>query len=131
VKRFRFKNKLSSVVPYTNKFGNRKVALTTADGTLKFDSNKEYKRYEALLKLQRDNVIKDLRCQVPFELQPAFERDGAKYRQIKYIPDFVYYDNVKQKMIAEDVKGIRTEVYKLKKKLFIYVYGDRYKLLET
>jgi hypothetical protein len=121
----------SRLVPYANKFGNRKVTLTNAEGSIKFDSQKEYKRYEALLKLQRNNFIRDLKCQVPFELQPAFERDGAKYRKIEYIPDFVYYDAVKEKMIAEDVKGIRTEVYKLKKKLFIYVYGDRYKLLET
>ena len=38
--------------------------------------------------------------------------------------DFVYYDLKKQKTIIEDTKGFRTEVYKIKKKIFEYKYPE-------
>ena len=39
---------------------------------------------------------------------------------MEYIADFVYYiNNVK---VVEDVKGIKTEVYKIKKKIFEYKF---------
>lgn len=42
-----------------------------------------------------------------------------------YIADFVYTENGKK--VVEDVKGCRTEVYKLKKKMVLYFHGIKIK----
>ena len=41
-----------------------------------------------------------------------------------YVADFKYYDVNQQRTIVEDTKGYRTEVYKVKKKLFEYKYPE-------
>lgn len=84
---------------------------------IKFDSKKEMNRYKELLLLQRGNVINGLSLQVPFTLI-----EKSKYgRNIRYIADFVYQEN--GETIVEDVKGFKTDVYKLKKRLFEEKYG--------
>lgn len=99
-----------------NKYKNTKI---TIDG-FKFDSKKEAKRYSELLILKKSGVITDLELQKKFELNPGFKgSDGKKYRAITYIADFFYMDNNLGKRIVEDVKGFKTEVYKIKKKLLI------------
>ena len=80
---------------------------------------------EAIKKqMEKDGLIHNLQLQVPFELIPPFEIeiDGKKRkrRRMEYIADFVYYiNNVK---VVEDVKGRKTEVYKIKKKIFEYKF---------
>ena len=65
--------------------------------------------------------IVDIRCQVPFELQPKFSHAGKTIRAIKYIADFVVtYADGKQKVI--DVKGFRTKDYTIKMKMLLYKY---------
>jgi hypothetical protein len=100
------------------KYHSRKAIV---DG-IKFDSLKEAKRYNELKILEKANEITELRLQVKFELQPSFKKEGKTYRKIEYIADFTYYDNKLNKYIVEDTKGYKTEVYKLKKKLFEYKY---------
>lgn len=103
------------------KYRNKKI---TIDG-ITFDSIKESKRYNDLKMLQRANIIKELELQKVFELQPKFiNNNGQHIRAITYIADFFYYDNEKKMYIVEDTKGYRTEVYKIKKKLFEYVYPN-------
>jgi hypothetical protein len=70
--------------------------------------------------LERAGVIKELKLQPKFLLQEGFERDGKKYRAIFYIADFEYIKDGKR--IVEDVKGMKTDVYKLKKKMFLKKY---------
>ena len=103
-----------------NKYHNKKVIFDN----IVFDSKKEKKRYYELSLLQRANEIKDLELQVEYELQPAFKKNGISYRKISYIADFKYFDNKLNKWIVEDTKGFRTDVYKIKKKLFEYKYPD-------
>lgn len=91
---------------------------TVVDG-IEFDSAKEAKRYAKLREMEEAGEIQDLRLQVPFELLPSFECDGVKYRGMRYIADFVYYRDGKQ--VVEDVKGVKTPEYKLKKKLMAYI----------
>lgn len=91
---------------------------TTIDG-IEFDSAKEAKRYTKLRAMEEDGEIQGLRLQVPFELLPSFECDGVKYRGMRYVADFVYYRDGKQ--IVEDVKGVKTAEYKMKKKLMAYI----------
>lgn len=65
--------------------------------------------------------ITELRLQVPFELIPTTKLNGETFRSIKYIADFVYKDKDGSE-IVEDAKGMKTDVYKMKKKLMAYVH---------
>lgn len=103
-----------------SKYKNKKV---TVNGKV-FDSKKEAKRYCELIKLEQAGLIKDLETQKKFLLLDTFRKNGKIYKQINYYADFVYYNIYEKKTIVEDVKGYRTEVYKIKKKLFEYKYPD-------
>nr|DAZ56827.1 MAG TPA: Endonuclease [Caudoviricetes sp.] len=108
-----------------SKFNAKK---TVVDG-ITFDSRKEAKRYVALRDLERAGKIRCLRRQVRFELLPAFDVDGKHYRPTTYVADFVYTDAKSGKEIVEDVKGVRTDVYRLKSKMFAHKFGVS--ILET
>lgn len=88
--------------------------------TLKFDSNKELEYYFIFKDKQKRGEITDLERQVSIEIQPSFiTPSGEKIRAITYIADFTYYDRGGFKHYI-DVKGFKTEVYKLKYKLLAY-----------
>lgn len=93
---------------------------TTVNG-ITFDSRREAYRYLALKSMEEDGAIEDLRRQVRYELVPAFDADGRHYRPVYYVADFAYVEDGKE--VVEDVKGMRTDVYRLKSKLFAYRYG--------
>lgn len=93
---------------------------TTVDG-ITFDSRREADRYLVLKSMEDDGAIEDLRRQVRYELVPAFDVDGRHYRSVCYVADFVYVEDGKE--VVEDVKGMRTDVYRLKSKLFARRYG--------
>ena len=95
---------------------------TVVDG-ITFDSRKEADRYIVLKGMEEDGTIGDLRRQVRYELIPAFDVDGKHYRPVFYVADFVYVDKGTGKTVVEDVKGVMTDVYKLKSKLFARRYG--------
>lgn len=101
------------------KYHSKKIEV---DG-LTFDSKKEAKRYQELKLLERAGLITNLKLQPRYELQPAFKKNGHSIRKIEYVADFEYQKN--GETIIEDVKGYKTEAYKLKKKLFEYEYPDR------
>lgn len=94
---------------------------TEIDG-IKFDSKKEAKRYIALRELEKKGNIEKLMLQPRFLLQEGFRKNGKAYRKIEYVADFMYEQD--GKLIIEDVKGIKTDVYKLKQKLFEKRYQD-------
>lgn len=100
-----------------NKFNARK---TTVDG-IEFDSAKEAKRYTKLRDMQEAGEISNLQRQVRVELIPPFDCDGKHFRGIYYVADFAYTDSGGNE-IWEDVKGVLTDVYKLKRKLVAYRY---------
>lgn len=98
-----------------NKYHNRK--------TKGFDSAKEWRRNQELEALQRAGEISELNRQVPFVLMPSYTisdettKQGFRtVREIRYIADFTYRlkDGTR---IIEDVKGMQTEVFKIKRKL--------------
>lgn len=93
---------------------------TSVDG-ITFDSKREADRYLVLKSMEEDGTIEDLRRQVRYELIPAFDVDGRHYRPVYYVADFVYVEDGKE--VVEDVKGMRTDVYRLKSKLFARRYG--------
>lgn len=103
-----------------NKYSNKKVILDD----IKFDSKRERDRYSELKLLKKAGLIKKLELQKEFELQPSFKKNGKTYRKITYRADFYYFDNHLGKYIVEDVKGFKTDVYKIKKKMFEYKYPE-------
>ena len=104
-----------------NKYHNKKVLYDN----IKFDSKKESKRYYELKLLEKAKLITELETQKKFELQESFyDNNGKKQRAITYTVDFFYHDELKKVYIAEDVKGYATDVYKIKKKLFMYQYPN-------
>ena len=91
-----------------SKYKNKKIKI---DGHY-FDSIKESKYYEELkLRLMAGDIL-------GFCLQPKFILSNS----ISYIADFIVFE--KDKTIIVDVKGIKTDVYKLKKKLFKEKYPE-------
>lgn len=75
------------------------------DDGIKFASLKERKRYRELKLLQEKGEIVMFLRQTPFHLQAG----------VKYVCDyFVFWTN--GEVTIEDVKGVKTDMYKLKKK---------------
>lgn len=97
----------------------------------KFDSLAEYNRYNYLANLVKRGIISELILQPEFLLQEKFKRNGKTIRAIKYIADFKYYDVKMNTVIVEDVKGMKTDVYKLKAKLFLHMFGNLYRFFEV
>lgn len=107
-----------------SKYGNRK--LKAPDGQV-FDSVKEFHRWGVLRLLERAGKISDLKRQVKYVLIPAQRDENGKLleRELSYVADFVYIENGKK--VVEDCKGFKTEVYRLKRKLMLWVHGIRIK----
>jgi hypothetical protein len=97
----------------SNKYHARKEVV---DGE-KFDSQHEASIYRELLLLQRQGMIRNLERQVPFKL----EVEGCLVG--KYIADFRYICISSEEAITIDAKGVKTPVYKLKKKLMKAIYN--------
>lgn len=105
-----------------NKYKNKKV---TVDG-IDFDSIKESVRYKQLKMFERSGLIKDLKLQTKFELQPSFKKNNKTIRAITYKADFDYLTK-DGRHIVEDVKSPATakdKTYILKKKMLLYKYQD-------
>lgn len=83
-----------------------------------FDSAKEARRYLDLKLLERCGDISNLERQVRYELLPKNGHERAVY----YVCDFRYNEN--GKLVVEDVKGVRTRDYILKRKMFKHKYPD-------
>lgn len=89
---------------------------------LRFDSQREYERYTVLWSDQEDCIIHSLELQPEFVLQDGFTLKGKKIQAITYYADFMYIqDDV---TIIEDVKGVKTDVFSIKYKLFMSRYRD-------
>lgn len=114
-----------------NKYHNRKVHKYG----MVFDSVKELKRYEELRLLEKAGEIKNLQRQVRFVLIPTqyekkwypklncFGRGKCLERPVIYIADHVYEQDGKR--VVEDVKGVRTPEYILKRKMMLWFHDIR------
>lgn len=110
-------------------YSKYRAKKTIIDG-IKFDSKREADRYCELKLLEKANEIRSLELQPRFLLQDKFkDRNGKTHRKIEYVADFMYI-NKDDKKIVEDVKGMMTDVYKLKKKLFLNLYDEEYDFRE-
>ena len=102
-----------------SKYHNKKIV--TEDGA-KFDSLKEYRRWQELCIMERAGEISELVRQVPYVLVPSQKYLGQTIKPVKYVADFVYR-NKRGIIVVEDVKGVRTKDYLVKKKLMLYVHN--------
>ena len=91
-----------------------------------YASRKEHRRANELRLMQRAGLISNLREQVPYELIPTQRGADGKVieRACSYVADFVYTDQ-HGNTIVEDTKGMRTDVYLIKRKLMLHVHGIR------
>ncbi len=117
-----------------SKYGNRK---TVVDG-ITFDSKKEANRFRELQLLERAGKITTLQQQVKYVLIPTqrefsneiykkgahqghFKPGKVLEKECSYIADFAYIQD--GAYVVEDTKGVRTEAYKIKRKLMLERYG--------
>ena len=110
--------------PYKpQKYHNEKEQRVMPNGTVRtFDSIREAKRYDELALMLKAGQIKGLRIQQSFTMQEGYvTADGETVRPIVYKADFVYWKDGER--IVEDAKGVRTEEYKLKRKLMLERFG--------
>lgn len=85
----------------------------------KFDSEMEYQYYLILKDRLVKGEIKNLVIHPQYELQREFYNgNGRLHKAIIYEADFVFYDNVMGKTRYIDVKGMMTDDFLLKWKLF-------------
>lgn len=90
-------------------------AIATVVDGIRFASKAEARRYQELKILERGGVITNL------ELQPKFPLVVEGVKVATYIADFAYTDKHGSKVV-EDVKGMETDVFKIKRKLFEVLY---------
>ena len=119
----------------STKYHNTRISINGE----RFDSLKELSRYNQLLKLQDEGKIANLQRQVKFVLIPAqreeetitknghFRKGKVIEREVSYWADFTYL--LDGHLVVEDVKSpiTRTEVYKVKRKLMLFIHGIRIK----
>jgi hypothetical protein len=90
-------------------FKNKYRAVKTEVDGIMFDSKREAARYMELVLLERAGEISRL------ELQPKYDCVVNGKKICTYKADFRYFNA--NGSVVEDVKGMKTPVYRLKKKL--------------
>lgn len=127
-----------------SKYGNRKAVRVLANGKeFKFDSQKEARRFDELLLMQRVGKIKDLKLQPEFTLREAYtDPEGFHIRPLKYRADFSYLEKMtllrggqgsdrptdeSWRPVVEDVKSqaTKTRVYEMKKQMMLEKFQIR------
>ena len=103
-----------------SKYHNRRV---TIDGVT-LDSQAEGRRYQQLRALANVWAIQDLIVHPRYLLVEARTIDGKRERALYYEGDFAYTE--RGRWVVEDVKGVVTDVFRLKRRLFL----ERYPAIE-
>jgi hypothetical protein len=93
------------------KYRNQRV---TIDGH-QFASKAEGARYVELKLMEKAGLVAEL------QLQPVYDLSVGDCHICNYVADFAYMEN--GRFVVEDVKGVATPVYQLKKKLLYALYG--------
>jgi Protein of unknown function (DUF1064) len=96
-----------------SKYGAKPVIIDS----IRFASMSEGRRYRELKLMQRAGEISGLEC------HPKFSLDVKGMHVCTYIADFMYIDSASGLWVVEDVKGVKTALYALKKKLMLACLG--------
>lgn len=109
----------SLATPIRVRRGHKYRAKPVVVDGIRFASTAEAKRYGELRMLEKAGKIRRL------ELQPSYPLHApsgvGQVKVGKYVGDFAYWE--REAFVIEDVKGIRTPLYKWKKKHFEAEYG--------
>lgn len=96
---------------------------TTIDN-IRFASKAEARRYQELKLLEKAGEIRELELQPKFPLFAPGRGNGGPYECVcvgHYVADFRYLEG--KTLQIEDVKGMKTPLYRWKKKHFEAQYG--------
>ena len=108
-----------------SKYGNKKVKI---DG-LTFDSKAEALYYSELKLKQKTGEILFFRTQPRYRLLDGFEKDGKRHRPIDYIADFeIHHKDGSIEVV--DIKGYKTDVFRIKEKMFNKKYPHKLSVLK-
>lgn len=119
--------KPGSVVRRQSKYG----AVPTVVDNIRFHSAKEARRYSELKLLEKAGEITGLLLQPRYGLWiKPFVGTGSSERVSagNYVGDFQYYERSGE-LVVEDVKGVKTPAYRLKKRIVEALYG--FQITET
>jgi hypothetical protein len=119
-----------------HKYNVAAVEDRTKNGIV-FSSKREMKFYELIRSTVPSGVVIDL--QPKFLLQEACVADKQKYRPIYYIGDFLLNGKrgddpsapLGEREYVIDVKGMETDVFRLKEKMFAKRYGRKIHKVKT
>lgn len=100
-----------------NKYGAKKVVVDN----ITFDSKREAERYGELRLLEKGGEITDLEIHPKWDLHGYSLFHPYRVKIATYTADSSYRE--KGSHVVEDVKGYRTDMYKLKKKWMNAEYG--------
>lgn len=106
------------------KYNNKKVIL---DGYT-FDSILEAEYYAQLKLRQKANDILSFTLQPRYLLQESFVKDGVKHNKIEYVADFEIH-HTDGSIEVVDTKGVKTDVFRIKEKMFHKRYPYRLTLV--
>lgn len=118
-----YKGQAPAPAPKPNKYHAQKDERAG----ITFDSKKEAARYDELMVMLRAGEIRKLKLQPEFTLQEAYTTpEGERIQAIRYRADFSYerqtepdtYGYPHWILTVEDAKGLETDVFQLKCKLF-------------
>lgn len=99
-----------------SKYGNVK---TVVDG-ITFDSKAEAARYRELRLMHDAGEIEHI------QVQPRYPLEVMGVKVCTYVADFAFLDyreGAGGALVVEDVKGVKTDVYRIKKKLMKAIHG--------
>lgn len=95
-----------------NKYGN--TPKRCREGVF-HHSTKESRRCDELHLMQAGGLIKELQAHP----QPKFDLSVGGIHVADYMADFQYVDAETGETVVEDVKGMRTDIYRLKARLMM------------
>lgn len=101
-----------------NKYKNQKTEVFGVT----FASKREAARYVELRLAERAGRITALTVQPKYLLAPKVTLGGKLKQAMYYIADFCYRDE-QDRLIVEDVKGVRTAVYRVKIHMLKHIHG--------
>ena len=108
---------MNSEFMYRGRIISKKVEV---DGHV-FDSEMESEYYKVLKEKERKGEIRKLKLQESFTLVPPFSLRDKEINSLNYVADFTYIDE-ENVLHVIDVKGMLTDEFKIKKKIFEYLY---------
>lgn len=115
------KEKPMAKAPKKSKY---RAVKTTVHG-ITFASCKEATRYLQLKAMEKAGKIQYLTLQPDYALHCLGAFGVGLKEMCVYIADFCYYDCASKKTVIEDVKGMKTPMYRLKKKWCESEWGIR------